>query len=145
MNLIHLKKLNIFLVIILLFSIISCQEDEPVDPIIGNWVLVKKSVNSSFVDISECEFQKNIEFYSDKKVIFNNYYIDDETGNCEFQNSTETWSIGNNGNYGVDSGSIFNQNRGFKIENSQLFYFFDGWEFVNGQIASTGLVFIYEK
>ena len=145
MNLTYLKKLNIFLMLVLLFSTISCQEDEPIDPIVGNWKLVKKSVNRSFVNLSECLLQKNIEFYSDGKVIFNNYYIEDGTENCEFQKSTKTWSGGNNGNYGVDSGSIFNQNRSLKIENSQLYYSFDGWEFVDNQIETTDLVFIYEK
>ena len=137
-------KLNLLIIIILFFATSSCEREESIDPIIGTWKLVDKSVNGTFVEISECLFRSNLEFHTDNTVTFNAYFEDEDTRNCEFQSYINNWSE-SNGNYAVYSGSLFNQNRTLTLENSQLLYSLESWEIIGTDVIATDLVFIYEK
>jgi hypothetical protein len=133
------------ILIILLVSFVSCnKDDETLDPIIGNWKLVEKSVDGVIVEFTECLSQNRLEFYSDETVSFNNFFTDIETGNCESQNRIESWE-NYNGHYRVFNGSLFNQERTLSLESSQLIYSFESWEITDNDIITSDLIFTYEK
>ena len=140
-------RLKLIIISLCLVFAIGCNKDkeEPIDPIVGTWFLVKNTIDGSSVEMTECSLQTNLVFSEDKKVTFNSHVIQDGTGYCEFQTWNETWVDGKDGNYGVYSGSLFIQERGFILKDSQLTYFLDSWEFIDGTIVTSDVKLIYEK
>lgn len=140
-------KLKLITICLSLVFAIGCNKDEeePIDPIVGTWFLVSHTIDGSLRAMTECSMQSNLVFTEDKKVRFNSHTIQDGTSNCEFQTWNEIWGDGKDGNYGVHSGSVFIQERGFKLRNSQLTYFLEGWEFIDGTVVSSDVELIYEK
>ena len=141
-----MKLKMIFICLSLVFAI-SCNKDEEesIDPIVGTWYLVKHTIDGSSREMTECSLQNNLVFAEDKKVTFNSHTLQDGTSNCEFQTWNETWVDIKDGNYGVYSGSLFIQERGFKLRNSQLTYFLESWEFTDDGIVTSDVELIYEK
>lgn len=139
-------KVNLLFISILFFVATGCEKEEKsIDPIIGKWMLVNKSIDGSNVELTECLLKNNVIFSTDESVTFNSYNINEDSGDCEFQSWVETWSGGNNGRYGVYSGSLFIQERWFKIENSQLIYYVEGWEITENEVITHDLFITYEK
>ncbi len=140
-------KLKLITIILSLLFATSCNKDEQeqIDPIVGTWFLVDQIIDGNKVEMTDCSIQSNLIFTADEKVTFNSYVIQDGVGTCEFQTWNESWGSGANGTYGVFSGSLFNQERSFQITGSQLKYFLESWEFVDGTIITSDMVFVYEK
>lgn len=140
-------RLKLMIMCLSLVFAIGCNKDEnePIDPIVGTWFLVKHTIDSSEVEMTDCSLQSNLVFTEDKMVTFNSYFIKEETNNCEFQTWNETWGDGKDGNYGVHSGSLFIQDRGFRLRNSLLTYFLESWEFTDDGIVTSDVELIYEK
>ncbi|WP_400076814.1 hypothetical protein [Winogradskyella sp. R77965] len=145
-------KINLFLSTLFIFLILNCEKGDLTDsdPIVGNWQLIIKKVDNTQVELTNCLAQNTLQFLIernsiDNKVIFNNYYTDEETDDCLSSIETEYWTRGNSGYYGVHNESLFNQNRSFRIINSRLYYAIDGWDFTDDGIEVTEFVYIYEK
>jgi len=140
-------KFNIFFISLLFFVTTSCEKDEnQIDPIIGKWIIVDITIDDIPTEMTDCNLKSNLIFTADKNVTFNSYYIDGDTGNCEFQSWVDTWSEGNkDGKYGVHSGSLFIQERWFKIENSRLTYYVEGWEITEEGVITSDTFITYEK
>jgi len=137
-------RINILFIAIVFFIVTGCEKDQ-LDPIIGKWILVNKSIDGSNVELTDCILKSNVIFSNDKNVTFNAYNIKDDTGDCEFQSWVETWSGGKNGRYGVYNGSLFIQERWFQIENSQLIYYVEAWEITEEDVITHDIFIEYEK
>ncbi|WOD45030.1 lipocalin family protein [Hwangdonia lutea] len=140
-------KYNIVFIILLFFVTTSCEKEEnQIDPIIGKWIIVDITIDGTQTEMTNCNLKSNLIFTADKNVTFNSYNIDEDTENCKFQSWVETWSEENNdGKYGVHSGSLFIQERWFKIENSRLTYYVEGWEITDEGVITSDVFITYEK
>lgn len=145
-QLIHtIMKANYLIVIVLLVSFFSCDtDDETTDPIIGNWVLVEKSMDGNVVEFTDCLSRNRVEFYANQTASFKNFVINDATGNCDSDSFDQTWE-NNKGYYRVFNASKFDQEQKLSLSNSQLIYSYESWEVINDDIITTDLVFTYEK
>ncbi|WP_299399170.1 lipocalin family protein [uncultured Gelidibacter sp.] len=138
-------KATSFILIALLVSFFSCDtDDETTDPIIGNWVLVEKSMDGTVVEFTDCLSRNRVEFYSNQTVSFKNFVTNDDTGTCDPYIIEQSWEH-NKGYYRVFNASKFDQEQKISISNSQLIYSYESWEVINDDIITTDLVFTYEK
>ena len=75
-----MKENCIKYLILFFFSLLlnSCQKDNnnPIDPIIGNWKLAVVRQNDSLVNLNPCVLKSTIEIYIDTRLCCHNYVSD---------------------------------------------------------------------
>ncbi len=130
--------------VVLFLGIASCQQEEINDPIVGTWKLTSRSVDGVPLEINDCLLKNTVEFDIYNRVFFDKYDMNESTGDCELQTYTEQWGIFE-GVYSIHNGSLFDQQASLAIEDSQLIYSFQSWEFIGYQLITSDVVIVYEK
>jgi hypothetical protein len=136
-----------FFILILLIAtfISSCDGDDISDPTLGEWIIVLEKSNGSDIELSSCRLQSTITIEKER-IYFNNYFIDEDTENCENSMRSERIKRGSNNFMTIDRASVFNQNLRLELKGDQIWYSFDGWDLFNPNGAtSTRIDLIYEK
>ena len=106
-----MKKLNLLLGILIGLTILSCSSDdndsisnEPTT--LGEWILVNQVYDGQNENLSDCELQETLTFFSDGTLISN--YTDNDP--CEFFTETQQYEL--NGN---ELKILFGQNSDFRF------------------------------
>jgi hypothetical protein len=93
-----MKKLFLILFSIALFT--SCSEDDDAngdDKILGTWYVVELENAFSDDELSECNLNSNITFYTDNTA--DSEVHEEAEGECQSEMSTGDWERNSNGQY----------------------------------------------
>lgn len=124
---------------ILCFAILLLQnckrDDEPKNEIFGTWKLKKSYTNGKENNLSECRLKSILEIPDQFSAKFTNYYMEDDL--CKNYIDAGALYKESETSYIYDPPSLMDQRQRITINQNQLIYSWDSWEFVNGTLVST--------
>lgn len=134
-----MKIITLCLAIFLLYN--CKRDDEPKNEIFGMWKLKTSYTNGKEDNLSECSLKSTLEIPDQFSAKFTNYYVENDL--CKNYIDAGKLYKESETSYIYDPPSLMDQRQRIKINQNQLIYSWDSWDFVGGNLVSTPVVVVY--